>query len=107
MKKSILLRSLLIFSLFLFAKNIQAQLTATISSSGCFGEPVDLFVNGGSEPYLIDWGAGNTTTGDVNQNSFVHIYNFVGIMIINVIDTQGDSAQVFVEVICTYHVLRP
>jgi len=99
MKKSILLRSLFIFSLFLFTKNIQAQqLTATITSTGCFGEPVDLFVIGGSEPYIVDWGDGNTSTGNLNQNSFVHFYNNIGTMIIEVTDAQGDSIQIFVEV---------
>lgn len=100
MKKSILLRSLFIFSLFLFSQNIHAQqLTATVTSGGCAGDPINLLVNGGSSPYLIDWGDGNTATGNVNQNSFLYVYGFGGTFIISVIDAQGDSTQVFIDVI--------
>ena len=99
MKKSILLRSILIFSLFLFSKSIQAQFTATVNTVGCVGEGVDLFVMGGVEPYIVDWGDGTTTAGDVNQNSFFHIYGFDGTFEINITDAQGDSVLVFVSII--------
>ena len=102
MKKSILLRSILIFSLFLFSKNIQAQLTATITTVGCAGDGVDLLVTGGSEPYIVDWGDGTTSQGGVNQNSFFHIYGFPGTFEIGVIDAQGDSALVFVTIISCF-----
>ncbi len=98
MKKSILLRSIFIFSLFLFSINIQAQLVASVSTVGCVGEGVELFVTGGSEPYTIDWGDGLTETGNVNQNSFFHFYGFAGSFQIGVTDAQGDSALVFVSI---------
>jgi gliding motility-associated-like protein len=99
MKKSILLRFFLIFSLFLFAKNIQAQqLTATINNSGCFGDPIDLFVTGGSPPYQINWNDGNIDVGSILQSNFTHFYNNIGTYIIDVTDTQGDSTQLSTEV---------
>ena len=99
MKKFILLRSILIFSLFLFSINSQAQLSATVNSVGCVGDGIDLFVTGGAEPYVINWGDGSTTQGNINQNSFFYIYGFDGTFEIIVTDAQGDSVLVFVSLV--------
>ena len=99
MKKSILLRSILIFSLFFFVKNVEAQqLTATVASSGCYGDPIDVFVTGGSQPYTLDWNDGTVDIGNINQTSFTHFYNAIGTYIIDIVDAQGDSVQIFVEI---------